>query len=186
MKLFDDIYNRWLLKKYNVECAAPPTLNGRLMIAFFSATRGRFKLGRNVVINSGLKYNPVGGFKTILLIKGDDALIEIGDDTGISNATICARQHIFIGANVNLGAGCRIFDTDFHSVNLEERIADTHIPSKPVRIEDGAFIGSGALIMKGVTVGERSVIGAHAVVTRDVLPNEIWGGNPAKHIKTLS
>jgi acetyltransferase-like isoleucine patch superfamily enzyme len=175
-----------LLNKYKVECATPPTINGRLMIAFFSATRGRFRIGENVVINSSLKSNPVGGLRTILLIKGDDALIEIGDNTGISNATLCARQHVCIGAWVNLGAGCRIFDTDFHSVDFEERIADTNIPSRPVRIEDGAFIGAGALVMKGVTVGERSVVGAQSVVTRDIPPNEIWAGNPAKHIKTLA
>lgn len=185
MQFLDNLHNRRLLKKYRVECKAPPTIFGRLMIAFFSATRGTFRIGENVVINSSIESNPVGGTRTILLIKGDDAVIEIGDNTGISNAIICARRHVSIGSQVNLGAGCRIFDTDFHSVNLEERLADTNIPSRPVRIENGAFIGSGALVMKGVTVGERSVIGAQAVVTRDVPPGEIWGGNPAKHIKSL-
>jgi len=184
-RFFDNLYNRWLLRRYAVEYATYPTINGRLMIAFFSATRGHFRLGRDVVINSGVKWNPVGGLRTVLLIKGDDALIEIGDETGISNAIICARQHVAIGRQVNLGAGCRIFDTDFHSMNLEQRLADTHIPSKPVRIGDGAFIGAGALIMKGVTVGERSVIGAQALVAKDVPPDEIWGGNPARFIRKL-
>jgi acetyltransferase-like isoleucine patch superfamily enzyme len=172
-------------KRYNVEYETRPTINGRLMIAFFSSTRGRFKFGRNVVINSGVKWNPVGGSRTILLIKGDDGMIEIGDETGISNAIICARERVSIGSQVNLGAGCRIFDTDFHSINLKERIADTNIPAKPVLIDDGAFIGSGALIMKGVTIGKRAVIGAQAVVTKDVPDDEIWGGNPAKFIRKI-
>jgi acetyltransferase-like isoleucine patch superfamily enzyme len=186
MKFFDDWHNRRLLKKYAVEYGTYPTINGRLLIAFFSATRGRIKLGSNVVINSAAWANPVAaGQRTTLLIKGDDAVIEIGDYTGISNAIICAREFVRIGRHVNLGAGCRIFDTDFHSLNLEQRVADTHIPSRPVTIGDGAFIGSNALVMKGVTIGDRAIIGAQAVVTRDVGPGEIWGGNPAKLIKTL-
>ncbi len=185
MILVDHLYNRWLFKRYRIEYATYPQINGRLLIAFFSSTRGSFRFGKNVVINSGVKWNPVGGNRTILLIKGDDAVIEIGDQTGISNAIICARTHVSIGSQVNLGAGCRIFDTDFHSVNLQERLDDTHIPAKPVHIGNGAFIGAGALIMKGVTVGDRAVIGAQAVVTKNVPPDEIWGGNPAKFIKKI-
>lgn len=184
MKLFNDLYNRWLLKKHHVQYKSMPEIDGRLMIAMF-ADSGHFVLGENVVINSGIKANPVGGFKTVLLIKGNGAKIEIDDNTGISNAIICAKQSIYIGKNVNLGAGCRIFDTDFHSIDLEERLADVNIPCKPVRIEDGAFIGSCALIMKGVTIGECSVIGADSVVTKSVPAGEIWAGNPAKFIKKL-
>ena len=187
MEFFDSVYNRWLFKRYNVEYDAYPTINGRLMIAFFSALRGRIKIGKNVVINSSLKSNPVGGHhRTVFVIKGDDALIEIGDNTGMSNVIICARRHVSIGKWVNLGAGSRIFDTDFHSVDFEERIADINIPAKPTHIGDGAFIGANALIMKGVTVGEKAVIGADAVVTRDVPTGEIWAGNPAKLIKKLN
>ena len=184
MKWFDNIYNRRLLARHGVQCKTPPTIYGRLMISHFAGP-GRFRIGENVVINSGVEANPVGGHRTIFLIKGEGALIEIGDNTGMSNAIICAREHVSIGNCVNLGAGCRIFDTDFHSSNLEDRIADVNIPCRPVRIEDGVFVGSNALIMKGVTVGERSVIGAHAVVTKDVPAGEIWAGNPAKFIKKL-
>ena len=167
-----------------MECKAPPTIHGRLIISHFAGP-GRFKLGENVVICSGVESNQVSGNRTIFLIKGDGALIEIGDNTGMSNVVICAMERVSIGSWVNLGAGCRIFDTDFHSVDLEQRIANTNIPHKPVRIEDGAFIGSNALIMKGVTVGENAVIGAHAVVTRDIPAGEIWAGNPARFIRKL-
>jgi acetyltransferase-like isoleucine patch superfamily enzyme len=182
MKFFDNLYNKRVFAKHKVEYKTFPTINGRIMIALF-AEYGRFKIGEDVVINSSIEANPVGGYQTIFLIKGKDALIEIGDRTGISNAIICAREHVKIGADVSLGAGCRIFDTDFHSIDFEERKADINIPSKPVCIKDRAFIGSNALIMKGVTIGEEAVIGAHAVVTKDVGPGEIWGGNPAKLIK---
>jgi acetyltransferase-like isoleucine patch superfamily enzyme len=54
-----------------------------------------------------------------------------------------------------------------------------------VRIEDGAFIGTNAIILKGVTVGAESVIAAGAVVAKSIPPGEIWGGNPARFIKKL-
>ena len=95
------------------------------------------------------------------------------------------RSLIFIFFMLQFPVACRIFNTGFHSIDFEERIADVNIPSKPVRIEDGAFIGSNALIMKGVTVGKRSVIGAQAVVTKDVPAGEVWGGNPAKLIRKI-
>ena len=184
MKCLDNLYNCRLLAKHGVEYKTPPTINGRLMISHFAGT-GRFRIGENVVICSSVESNPVAGHRTIFMIKGDGALIEIGDNTGMSNAIICAMERVSIGDWVNLGAGCRIFDTDFHSVDFEQRVANTHIPCKPVRIEDGAFIGSNALIMKGVTVGEKAIIGAHAVVTRDVPAGEIWAGNPARFIRKL-
>lgn len=184
MQCINQIYNRYLLWRHGAEYSDFPTINGRLMIALF-ATRGRLRIGKNVIINSGVQANPVGGHHTILLFKGDDALIEIGDAAGISNATICAREHVYIGNGVYLGAGCKIFDTDFHSADYDERVADTSIPSRPVRIEDKVFIGSDAIVLKGVTIGERSVVGAGAVVAKSIPPGEIWGGNPAKFIKKL-
>ena len=184
MKFFDQWYNRRIFAKYKIGYKTFPVINGRILIAFF-ADRGHFKFGKNVVINSSVASNPVGGHKTVLLIKGNDALIEIGDNVGISNAIICAKEHVYIGNGVSLGAGCRIIDTDFHSMNFEERKANINIPSAPVVIKDRAFIGSNALILKGVTIGEESVIGAQAVVTRNVPPGEIWAGNPARFIKKL-
>ncbi|MBF0244855.1 MAG: acyltransferase [Planctomycetes bacterium] len=184
MKFLDHLYNRYQLNKHKAECAEFPTINGRIMICLF-AKYGQIKIGKKVVINSSIDANPVGGHHTILLFKGDGALIEIDDGAGISNATICAREHIRIGKQVFLGAGCKIFDTDFHSVRFQERWDDVNIPSAPVSIGDRAFIGSDAIILKGVTIGEESVIGAGALVAKSVPPGEIWGGSPAKFIKKI-
>jgi acetyltransferase-like isoleucine patch superfamily enzyme len=68
---------------------------------------------------------------------------------------------------------------------MQERIADVNIPHKPVRIEDGAFIGTNAIICKGVTIGKESIVAAGAVVVKSIPPGEIWGGNPAKFIRKL-
>ena len=81
-----------------------------------------------------------------------------------------------------------ITDTDFHSVQIEYRreSPDTHVVVAPVRISDGVFIGARVIILKGVTIGENAVIGAGSVVTKDVHANEVWAGNPAKCIKSLT
>lgn len=170
--------------KIDFQCDEFPVIFGNVMVAMF-ADSGALRIGKGVTINSAIWANPVGGTQTCFLFKGDEAIIEIGDGTGMSNVMLAARTRITIGKNVSLGAGMKVFDTDFHSIDLAERKADINIPTKPVTIEDGAFIGGDAIILKGVTIGENSVIGAGSVVPKSVPAGEIWGGNPAKFIKKL-
>lgn len=181
---FDQLYNRVVFAKHGVQYQTFPTIYGRILVAKF-ADGGTIRLGRNVVINSAFWANPVGGHRTVFLIKGKDAVIEIDDEAGLSNVIIAARTRVSIGKHVAIGGGAKIFDTDFHSVNYAERAADINIPSQPVVIQDRVFIGADAVILKGVTVGEGAVIGCRALVTRDVPPREIWAGNPARFIKKL-
>lgn len=186
MKWLDDLYNKREFRRYNVSCASLPVIYGRILIANFAEGGfGKIKIGRDVTINSGLEANPVGGARTVFLFKHKDALIEIGDNTGISNAMIAAYEHVFIGKNVSVGAGVKIMDTDFHPLDLDERMRNVNIPHRPVRIEDGAFIGTEAMILKGVTVGAESVVGAGSTVAKSIPAGEIWAGNPAKFIRKL-
>lgn len=186
MKWLDDLYNKREFRKYKVAFEEFPVINGRILIANFAEGGfGKIKIGRNVAINSSIVSNPVGGTRTILLFKSKDAVIEIGDGTGISNAMIAAYEHVFIGKDVSIGAGVKIMDTDFHPLDLDERKRNVNIPHKPIRIEDGAFIGTEAMILKGVTVGAESIVGAGAIVAKSIPPGEIWGGNPAKFIRKI-
>jgi acetyltransferase-like isoleucine patch superfamily enzyme len=185
MKRGDTLYNRRQFAPFHVE-GPLPTVHGRILVANFAPdVSGRFRFGQNVVINSSFESNPVGGVRTVFLFKGPNALIEIGDGSGLSNAMIAAYEHVFIGKQVNLGAGCKVMDTDFHPLDLDERIRNVNIPHRPVRIEDGVFIGTEAMILKGVTVGAESVVAAGAVVVKSIPPGEIWGGNPARFIRKL-
>ena len=84
-----------------------------------------------------------------------------------------------------MGGGTKIYDTDFHWLNLEERINQPGGKTAPVIIKDGAFVGADCIILKGVTIGKRAVIGAGSVVTKSVPDGEIWAGNPAKLIRKL-
>ena len=116
------------------------------------------------------------------------ARIEIGVHTGLSGTTVCAAQEVTIGSYVLIGANVTVADTDFHPMPPDDRrySGDAEgIGTAPVRIEDNVFIGAGSYVLKGVTIGKNSVIGAGSVVTRDIPANVIAAGNPAKVIGTL-
>lgn len=89
----------------------------------------------------------------------------------------------------NLAGGVKVFDTDFHSLDYLVRLdfeKDMQIKKMAkVTIEHDVFIGAGTIILKGVTIGACSVIGAGSVVTKDIPANQIWAGNPAKYIRDL-
>ena len=107
---------------------------------------------------------------------------------GISGATICAAVEVVLGAEVLLGANVIIADTDFHALRPHGRRFNDNpadIGSAPVGIGDNVFVGTGACILKGVTIGANSVIGAGAVVVGDIPPNVVAGGNPARVIKAI-
>lgn len=152
--------------------------NGKLIIS----NCGTMRIGKGVVINSGSYPNPVGFSDSRLYTEQYGSLLEIGDNTGISNVMIFAASKISIGNNVMIGAETIIMDNDFH--NPDEISRGTSIP-EPVIIEDNVFIGTKCLILKGVNIGKGSVIGAGAVVTHDVPEYEVWAGNPARFIRAI-
>lgn len=112
----------------------------------------------------------------------------IENNVGISNSAIICHEGIYIGEYTFIGGSCKIYDTDFHSLTLNERVKskDLGTKTKPIRINSGAFIGAHSIILKGVSIGQNSVIGAGSVVSKNIPPNEVWAGNPAKFIKKLN
>jgi|GEM_PF-82360 len=112
------------------------------------------------------------------------ASIIIGDQVGMSGGTICAQQSITIGARTLLGANVTIVDTDFHPLAAPERWqASENIQTAPVTIGQNVFLGSNATVLRGVHIGDNSVIGAASVVTKDVPANVVAAGNPCKVIR---
>lgn len=152
-----------------------------------SAKKGTIEIGRNVQFRSGKNYNIIGGDTRLILHTYQDGVIKIGNNVGIANSAIVSMNHIEIEDDVFIGGSCKIWDTDFHSLYLEKRLMpyDTDINSKPILIKEGAFIGGNTIILKGVTVGERSIVGAGSVVTKNIPDGEIWAGNPAKFIRKV-
>lgn len=160
---------------------------------------GKFKLsdfrktGENVVFEAGvLVFHP----ETITLgsniyighnsiLKGYyNSVMEIGTNTWIGQGCFFhSAGNIFIGETVGIGPMVKIL-TSFHKETTENLpIINFPVDFKPVTIEDGADIGIGAIILPGVTVGRNSIVGAGSVVARDVRPNSVVAGVPAKLLR---
>ena len=105
----------------------------------------------------------------------------------MSNCAIFCSQEIVIKDFVLIGGNCKIYDTDFHSIYLDDRIQVPEIGVKnaKVLIKEGAFIGASSIILKGVEIGKKAVVAAGSVVSKNIPDNEVWGGNPAKFIKKI-
>ena len=181
--LFYYIWNSFILRYREVSFGKNLKINGKIYI--FSDRTSRVVLGDNVRINSSLSSNPIGGNEKTILVANDGGLIEIGANVGISNSVIVAKQSVVIEKNVYVGGNTKIYDTDFHWIDMKERLEKSGGVCKPVHICEGAFIGAHCIILKGVTVGKGAVIGAGSVVTKNVPENQVWAGNPAKYIKNI-
>ena len=106
--------------------------------------------------------------------------IKIGKRVFVNHSLTCmGAGGITIDDGVMIGPNVRIV-TDNH--DFQNRMV---LRCKPVYIGSNAWIGIGAIILPGVTIGENAVVAAGAVVTKDVAPNTIVGGNPAKFIKNI-
>ena len=148
---------------------------------------GNIVIGNKFIANSGKNKNPIGGDTILRLVTKKSGKIIIGNNVGISNSTIVCWNRITIGDYVYIGGGCKMWDTDFHSIDPIERRhkGDRKIKTAPIIIKDYAFIGGSSIILKGVTIGKNSIIAAGSIVTKDIPDNEIWGGNPAKFIRKI-
>jgi acetyltransferase-like isoleucine patch superfamily enzyme len=112
----------------------------------------------------------IGRQQHCYFIVGSNAKLSIGDNVGLSCTAIVCHKSVVIKDNVRIGGGVVIYDTDFHSLNLEERITSPekieNIKTAEVVIENGVFIGAHSIILKGVTIGENAIVGAGSVVTK--------------------
>jgi acetyltransferase-like isoleucine patch superfamily enzyme len=114
------------------------------------------------------------------LYVGMDAELLIGARTGMSGTRIVAMNHIEIGEDCMIGAGCLICDSDMHEIPL---LSGNPVRFKPIHIGDKVFIGANSILLKGVSIGEQSIIGAGAVVTKPIPEGMIAIGNPASVIQ---
>lgn len=130
---------------------------------------------------------------------GKNGTCSVGDYTLLNGALIMAEERVEIGSYCLISWNVGIADSDFHPIDPAQRKLDSLalapygkdrpprpvIRTAPVRIADNVWIGMGALILKGVTIGENSVIAAGAIVTKSVPANVIVAGNPAVIVKEL-
>jgi len=129
----------------------------------------------------------------------------IGDRSFIGESQIICKSKIEIQNNVFIAWGCYLYDHDSHSLDYRERQNDIQqqladyrnrvnfienknwnvVNSKPIKICSNAWIGMHCIILKGVTIGEGAIVAAGSVVTKNVAPWTVVGGNPAKILKEI-
>ncbi|QYF84818.1 acyltransferase [Brevibacterium sp. PAMC21349] len=175
-----------LMKATKVEYGKNLLLKGVPVI--FNKSGAKLTIGDNVTINSSFLSNLVGLYqRTIIVTRTPEAEINIGNNVGVSGATIYARKSIIIGENTNIGGNAKILDNDFHPLEIEARNADIKekIGTIPIVIGKNCFIGCNALILKGTILGDGCVVGAGAVVSGKFEENCVIAGNPARVIKKL-
>lgn len=151
--------------------------------------KGSLSIGDNFYYSSGRHINPLSRNVQGNITINKGARVIIGNNVGMSGTVIRCHHRIEIGDFVHIGAGTILLDSDGHAMNYSERRdlnSDMlHKRCSPIRIEDDVLIGMNCIILKGVTIGARSVIGAGSVVTKSIPADCVASGNPCKVIKSL-
>jgi acetyltransferase-like isoleucine patch superfamily enzyme len=150
-------------------------------------------LGNKVVLNSDSKNSNTALTFNCTFACGLTGIIEIGDNTMLNGVSVTSYNKVVIGKNCQIASSTLISDTDFHPVDPEVRMREcmgykidhSLVNKKPVIIGNNVWIGWGSIILKGVNIGDNSIIAAGSVVLNDIPANVIAAGNPAivkKHI----
>lgn len=178
-------YNRFRLKMYGVEYGRNCVIHGKLYINLFPTAK--LKIGDNLYFSSGWGINPLCTNKRGMIYAEENATITIGNNVGMSSTVLRAHDSITIGNHVKIGGNCVLIDTDSHNKDYMVRrgqYTDWGV-SQPIIIEDDVFIGMNSVVLKGVTIGARSIIASGSVVTKSIPADCIAAGNPARVIKSL-
>lgn len=168
--------------------------NSRILHASHCSLGKSLNIGNNVTINALSKQGVIIGdnvtIKDNTIIECTAVLrsiaegIKIGNNVGISqNCFFAARAMIEIGNDVIIGPGVSLFSENHNYKDANTLIRLQGESRKKIIIEDDVWIGANATILAGVHIGKHSVIGAGAVVTKDVPSNSVYAGNPARPIK---
>lgn len=161
----------------NVSFAVPVRVNGQ----------GDVTIGWRTSL--GFRLAPSFGFGGIILqAREQNSAVVIGEKCGFSNnVVIIARSKIELGSHCLVGDRVTIMDADFHVIDPDLRLKEGG-PGEtiPVLIGDNCWIGTGALILKGVTIGDGSIIAPKSVVTKSFPARSVIAGNPACLIRTFS
>jgi len=136
-------------------------ITGRIVVI------GKVNVGDNVMIESGTRLIALG-----------NGVIKIGNHVYMASASLSCTRSIEIGNNAVISPGAAIIDHDGYGIDGKPAL------EKPVKIGNHVWVGFRSTVLKGVTIGDNSIIAAGAVVTKDVEPNTIVGGNPAKKIRS--
>lgn len=172
------------LLKMGVQLGQDVTFYGMPIISM--APGSYISIGDRCVLCSDSRFTALGvNHPVVLRTTQPGASITIGADTGMSGGTICAAVKVSVGERCLLGANILIADTDFHAIEPTNRRYNNNpdsVNTARVEIGDDVFIGTQAIILKGVLVGPGSLIGAGAVISRSVPSFTIAANGPQREL----
>ena len=166
---------------------------------FYCETAQIFRFIKNKAPHALRLGNHVSCYAGCSFALGVNGSASVGDFTLLNGAIVMAEERIEIGSHCLVSWNVGIADSDFHPLEPAQRLIDAQalapfyqdrpprpkLETRPVKISDNVWIGMHAIILKGVTIGENSVVAAGAVVVKSVPPNCVVAGNPAVVVKTF-
>lgn len=183
IKLYPRI-NRMILKAHGVVFGKNIQIPSKVLWLIRGA---RITIGDNFYLSSGNGVNPIASNLQADVYVEPGATLTIGNNVGMSSTRLWIHESARIGNNVKIGGCVLITDTDAHPMDyMARRSSNEGTKSAPVVIEDDVWIGAHCIILKGVTIGARSVIGAGSVVTKSIPADCVAAGNPCRVIKSLN
>lgn len=149
------------------------------------------KIGNNVSLSSSSLRTTASSLYARVKLRtfGIGAKIIIGNNVGLNGTSIAARSKIItIGDRTKIAPNVTIVDSDFHALwpPQNRELNPGFEGDRDVSVGENVWIGMHSIILKGVRIGDNSIVGAGSIVTRDIPPNCIAGGNPAKIIRRLT
>lgn len=183
IKLYPHI-NRLILKANGAVFGKNLQIPGKVL--WLIRGGGRITIGDNFYLSSGNGVNPIASNLQADVYVEPGATLTIGNNVGMSSTRLWIHESVRIGNNVKIGGCVLITDTDAHPMDYAvRRSSNEGTKSAPVVIEDDVWVGAHCIILKGVTIGARSIIGAGSVVTKSIPADCVAAGNPCKVIKLL-
>lgn len=166
---------------------------------FYCETAQIFRFLKSKNADAVVLGNHVSCYAGVSFAIGVNGRCKVGDYTLLNGALLMAEESIEIGSYCLVSWNVGIADSDFHPIDPALRRIDAvacapyanprperpKIGTKPVKIGDNVWIGMNAVILKGVTIGDNSVVAAGSVVSKDVPANVVVAGNPAVIVKEL-
>ena len=182
---FYPMLNRALLKKKGAVLGRNVQIPGKLNLVI--SGNNDIGIGDNFYFSSGNGVNPIASNLQGAIYLENGASLKIGNNVGMSSTRLWIHESARIGNNVKIGGCVLITDTDAHPMDyMARRSSNEGTKSAPVVIEDDVWVGAHCIILKGVTIGARSIIGAGSVVTKSIPADCVAAGNPCRVIKSLN